>query len=508
MSVITFYSYKGGVGRTMALANVAVLLARTHRVLVVDWDLQAPGIERFFAELHIEPEGIGLLPLLTRVASGHRPDYREYISQVAAVDDKLAFGLLHSGRGSDPGYYHKLEHFNWTGFYKQGGGDYLERLREQCLSDYDFVLIDSRTGLSDAGGVCTIQMPDIVVAVFTPTRQSLYGVRDVMRLAQAARQRLAYDRSALSVVPVPSRVDRTQSSYGEWRELFAKEMAEFLAAWLPRSADRAVVLDRLAIDHAHEVSHGERLVTFPGGDTSVLSTAYDRLATLLASDLEDLTPIVEVSPRSLPVSMGRSRFDAVAEELAEEIVEASPRSLPVSMDPTAHTIGHTPVLESTRSLTSTESDSPKYLYDVFVSYPRNERITRWLHEQFVPALQAALRDQLGRMPEIFVDNAEIAVADQWVETQRLALARSRAMLAVLTPSYFQSSWCMAEFETFVRRSYVVNKVLLVSIRYSQILSWPDIALNHPTFNFTEYAIAGKGSRRPHAMAGSSNRFAR
>jgi MinD-like ATPase involved in chromosome partitioning or flagellar assembly len=265
MSVITFYSYKGGVGRTMALANVAVLLARTHRVLVVDWDLQAPGIERFFAELHIEPEAIGLLPLLTRVASGHRPDYREYISQVAAVDDKLAFGLLHSGRGSDPGYYHKLEHFNWTGFYKQGGGDYLERLREQCLSDYDFVLIDSRTGLSDAGGVCTIQMPDIVVAVFTPTRQSLYGVRDVMRLAQAARQRLAYDRSALSVVPVPSRVDRTQSSYGEWRELFAKEMAEFLAAWLPRSADRAVVLDRLAIDHAHEVSHGERLVTFPGG---------------------------------------------------------------------------------------------------------------------------------------------------------------------------------------------------------------------------------------------------
>ena len=48
--IITFYSYKGGTGRTMALANVACLLAETHGrpVLVVDWDLEAPGLHRFF----------------------------------------------------------------------------------------------------------------------------------------------------------------------------------------------------------------------------------------------------------------------------------------------------------------------------------------------------------------------------------------------------------------------------------------------------------------------------
>src|SRR5215468_7238933 len=40
--VITFYSYKGGVGRTMALANVAYRLANTHglKVIAVDWDLE------------------------------------------------------------------------------------------------------------------------------------------------------------------------------------------------------------------------------------------------------------------------------------------------------------------------------------------------------------------------------------------------------------------------------------------------------------------------------------
>jgi len=35
----------------MALANIAALLARLgHKVLVVDWDLEAPGIEKFFEQ--------------------------------------------------------------------------------------------------------------------------------------------------------------------------------------------------------------------------------------------------------------------------------------------------------------------------------------------------------------------------------------------------------------------------------------------------------------------------
>lgn len=49
--IITFYSYKGGVGRSMGLANIAVLLARwEYKVLIVDWDLEAPGLENFFPQ--------------------------------------------------------------------------------------------------------------------------------------------------------------------------------------------------------------------------------------------------------------------------------------------------------------------------------------------------------------------------------------------------------------------------------------------------------------------------
>src|SRR5262249_10505735 len=47
--IATFYSYKGGTGRSMALANVAWILAsRGMKVLVVDWDLEAPGLHRYF----------------------------------------------------------------------------------------------------------------------------------------------------------------------------------------------------------------------------------------------------------------------------------------------------------------------------------------------------------------------------------------------------------------------------------------------------------------------------
>src|SRR4051794_38717068 len=55
--IITFYSYKGGSGRTMALANVAFLLAANgHRVLAVDWDLESPGLHRYFHPFLVDKE--------------------------------------------------------------------------------------------------------------------------------------------------------------------------------------------------------------------------------------------------------------------------------------------------------------------------------------------------------------------------------------------------------------------------------------------------------------------
>jgi MinD-like ATPase involved in chromosome partitioning or flagellar assembly len=205
-SIITFYSYKGGVGRSMALANIAVLLARMgKRVMAVDWDLEAPGLDRYFSSLKLDTSGNGLLPLILDASQDKAVNYHDYLWRVRDRDG-VDFAFLPSGRESDTDYATNLAQFDWRAFFsKQGGGDFVEHLREQWRADFDVVLIDSRTGLTDTGGICTIQLPDIAVPMFTANYQSLYGVRDVMRLAQHSRQRLDYDRMPLTIFPLPSR---------------------------------------------------------------------------------------------------------------------------------------------------------------------------------------------------------------------------------------------------------------------------------------------------------------
>ena len=71
--IITFYSYKGGTGRSMALANIAWLLASGgQNVLVVDWDLEAPGLHRYFSPFLLDKDLAdtdGLINLVDRYAT-------------------------------------------------------------------------------------------------------------------------------------------------------------------------------------------------------------------------------------------------------------------------------------------------------------------------------------------------------------------------------------------------------------------------------------------------------
>jgi len=104
MSIVTFYSYKGGVGRSMALANVAMILSRRgKRVLVVDWDLEAPGLEEYFFGMHpTATEGRGLLHLLDE--HEQNPDYCDYIWKLDPPGEGATIDLMPSGR-DEPTYY-------------------------------------------------------------------------------------------------------------------------------------------------------------------------------------------------------------------------------------------------------------------------------------------------------------------------------------------------------------------------------------------------------------------
>ncbi|PYK27255.1 MAG: hypothetical protein DME59_05075 [Verrucomicrobia bacterium] len=78
--IVVFYSFKGGVGRSMAVANVGDLLARRGlKVLMIDFDMEAPGLEQYFpinqSEARSHP---GLLDLLLR--------YKQSVSLGATAD--------------------------------------------------------------------------------------------------------------------------------------------------------------------------------------------------------------------------------------------------------------------------------------------------------------------------------------------------------------------------------------------------------------------------------------
>ena len=289
--IVTFYSYKGGTGRTMALANIAALLARRgKKVLIVDFDLEAPGLWRYFSSYYTGLQHRpGLIDLLAAASAGpsRDVDWRAYVTEVSVQQSPLS--LITSGRLEEE-YPSKVLGFDWTEFFQNSdGGEFIERLRNQWRQEYDFTLIDSRTGITDAGGICTIMLPDMIVPVFVSNLQSLDGVVDVIARAQAQRKTLAYDRPPAVILPILSRFDsRTEyESAQEWLNLSADRLKEFYAAWLPVRFNPRQALERTKLPYVAYFSFGEKLPALArsASDPDSLGYALNAVSQLIEAEL-------------------------------------------------------------------------------------------------------------------------------------------------------------------------------------------------------------------------------
>jgi len=238
--VITFYSYKGGTGRTMAMANVACLLAKQAKekgVLMVDWDLEAPGLHRFFQDkftkLFSETDDIdriydekeGLIDLFYKLNEAITKTQNEdeasalldsmNLEQFILETDIKSLYLLKAGR-FDEKYAYRVNTFDWVDFYNRSPSIF-RLFAERLTKHYQYVLIDSRTGITDISGICTNLMPDKLVVVFTPNRQSLTGLMDLIRQATKYRTQ-SDDLRPLAVFPLPSRIETAEPTLREyWR---------------------------------------------------------------------------------------------------------------------------------------------------------------------------------------------------------------------------------------------------------------------------------------------------
>jgi MinD-like ATPase involved in chromosome partitioning or flagellar assembly/class 3 adenylate cyclase len=295
-SIITFYSYKGGVGRTMALANIATLLASWQKkVLVIDWDLEAPGVENFFYssdQLAKVQSHKGLVELLTDLRD-RKKSAATWESLVIDVPVRRGtrLSLLTAGART-PGYFERVRRLDVKSFYDRNEGGYIvEKLRNDWKTRFDFVLIDSRTGITDIGGICTIQLPDILTLVFSTTNQSLYGAINVANRAATERQKLPFDRAQMPVFPLPSKFD-TQTEHKisrKWLSMFEDAVSPFYNSWLPTTVKPREFLEVTKIPYIPFFSFGESLPVLEAGtrDPAGLGYAYETAAGVLGNELQN-----------------------------------------------------------------------------------------------------------------------------------------------------------------------------------------------------------------------------
>ena len=356
--VVTFYSYKGGTGRTMALANVAwILAANGKRVLVADWDLESPGLHRFFRPF-IDPLAYdtagGIVELVRRyeqatMVDAPRPEdwHREFASA-----DRHAFTLSwrhfpSGGRldflpagNQNQDYARSVYERDWDEFYtRYGGGQLFDALREDMKAKYDYALLDSRTGWSDVAGICTVHMPDILVDCFTFSEQGIDGAATVA--AGVARQK---GRRPIRILPVPMRVDLAEKKRADAGRLAARQRFTGLPSGMT-PAEREAYWSTVEVPYQPFYAYEETLATFgdrPGSRTSMLA-AYETLVGYLTDgEVQSLPPMEEslrestaarfVRPTVLPETAIALRY-APDDRLWAEWISRVLRSVGVAVNP-------------------------------------------------------------------------------------------------------------------------------------------------------------------------------
>ncbi len=209
MDTVTFYSYKGGVGRTLALANIAVYLSRINqKVCILDFDLEAPGVHYKLSEYFPGPIDKGLVDYIHEfTTTGKVPgSLKPFVVNAANLPEKHGnIQLVPAGNVLSKSYWSKLGLIDWHGlFYKEGGEGipFFLELKEKIEKELkpDFLLIDSRTGITEMSGLCTSILPDRVVFLIVNNRENIEGSRQILRGIHKARRLNSQDPVKINLV--------------------------------------------------------------------------------------------------------------------------------------------------------------------------------------------------------------------------------------------------------------------------------------------------------------------
>ena len=305
---ITFYSYKGGVGRSMALINIACLLAKQgKKVLMIDWDLEAPGLHTYFNG-DVKKTDLGLVDLMIdskkylgieknnnedKINEYFKDNIARFIKSDLVLKEqkklKLKQGftldLLKAGN-FDEEYTSRLSSINWIDFYSHSPA-YFRTFAKHLEEKYDYILIDSRTGLADSSGVCTMLMPSVLVLVFALNQQNIDGVINVCK--QALEYRFSsHDERNLNIFPLPARIDGNSKNYQHWEDIYKKKFESlFTEIFNLENCNLRNYLDIAQIKYDSSNSYGENIPTLSENvnNRNFISYDYNQLANILDREI-------------------------------------------------------------------------------------------------------------------------------------------------------------------------------------------------------------------------------
>lgn len=223
--ILTFYSYKGGVGRSTTLASCAAYLSYhfSRKVVILDCDFEAPGFTNFFMEDPTSPvtsdglieyfidSSVTLNDNLSRyywqASKQFSGDGEIYVFPAGNLDDsEYIDGLFHSHRDHYLNGLTRLDMFSPNVLVGQ-----FQKLFSQIKTEInpDVILIDSRTGFNDIFGLSAFRLSDIVVGFFGHNIQSLPGLDfflDILKQETSPRLLLVN-----SIIPSTHRHERVKN---------------------------------------------------------------------------------------------------------------------------------------------------------------------------------------------------------------------------------------------------------------------------------------------------------
>lgn len=471
--IITFYSFKGGAGRTMALANLAVLASKlSSKVLIMDWDLEAPGLHKFFYK-HIAPDkydnSLGLIDMFLEMekkigllkAKNDIDGIQSVISNVDplkyVIETNLSGVYLIKAGLFDKSYSERISKFDWLEFFEKAP-DFFKEFSLYLKGKFDYIFIDSRTGFTDTGGICTTLMPDRLCLIFTTNRQSLDGIAELAEKALSYRVN-SLDFRPLKIYPIPSRVELAEKDLREvWRK---GKIDEGITGFQPlfeeifktyygfSKCDLTSYFDLVQIHHEPKYTYGEEIAvineTF--SDNLSLTKAYSNVLQKVILDNSIYSEnFVQDKPNAIRVYFAYSQMDAPAVKAIMAGLEEN-----VNISVINSTASRTPSDDPFFALNKMDVIVPvlttNYLSSEFISHELNVLFSNIVGQSNLSVLPIVIGLNTSEIPSLFNKMA-------YKEYPSLQIEYVRKIVGDLT-SWIDSNFNLSSSFDYNRRGQIV-----------------------------------------------------